>query len=201
MSIKSPADPATPPLTRIERRRRETRQRILTATAELQADHGYAKLTVRAIADRADIGIGTFYLFFHNKDDVVWTLLEAGLEATRLALLSDLAPLLSPDREIQAGARMLTVINHHRPLLHELLIDPGSPVIAERYRDYLERYMLAVLQANVLTRPAPLTTPDDVLAALLGGAAYSLSLYWLRHPTPYTAADLAAMFRNLVFSS
>jgi AcrR family transcriptional regulator len=49
----------------------ETRQRIVRATYELHAEKGVAATTVREIAERADVAIGTVYNHFATYDDII----------------------------------------------------------------------------------------------------------------------------------
>jgi AcrR family transcriptional regulator len=46
-------------------------ERILDATEELITEHGYAELTMDAIAERAGVGKPTVYRRFRNRDEVV----------------------------------------------------------------------------------------------------------------------------------
>jgi AcrR family transcriptional regulator len=57
------------------RRSEEARQAILAAALELNAESGYARLTVDAIAARSGTGRQTIYRWWPTKDDV---LMEAG---------------------------------------------------------------------------------------------------------------------------
>ncbi len=52
-------------------RSRETLRRILEAAEQLFAEKGYDKTTIADIISRAGIGHGTFWLYFHNKEDLL----------------------------------------------------------------------------------------------------------------------------------
>ncbi len=56
---------------RRERRKLETRARLLTAARELMAETGTAGLRIQDVTDRADVGFGTFYTYFETKDALV----------------------------------------------------------------------------------------------------------------------------------
>jgi len=49
----------------------ETRQRIVDATVALHAEKGIVATSVKDIAARADVGVGTVYHHFPTYDDVV----------------------------------------------------------------------------------------------------------------------------------
>jgi AcrR family transcriptional regulator len=65
----------TPPgASRSERRKRETRERLLTAALQVFLEHGFDAATTAEMAAAADVGAGTFYLHFKDKRDVYETL-------------------------------------------------------------------------------------------------------------------------------
>jgi AcrR family transcriptional regulator len=60
-------------LTRRERHRVATRERIFRAALELFAEHGYLETTVEDITEAADVGKGTFFNYFPTKEHVLAT--------------------------------------------------------------------------------------------------------------------------------
>ena len=74
MLIDNPTSTATEtapsPIRRGERRKQLTRRRLLDAAAETYADTGVDGATISAITERADVGLGTFYLHFEDKDAI-----------------------------------------------------------------------------------------------------------------------------------
>src|SRR3989304_4985664 len=62
--------------TRGQRRRQRTRMRILEAAEPLMRERGVEAVTIQDITEAADIGHGTFYLYFENKSDVLRPLIE-----------------------------------------------------------------------------------------------------------------------------
>lgn len=66
---------------RAERRKQQTRAAIKQAAFDLLREMGYQKLSVRAITERADVGYGTFYIHFSDKDDVVWEVVKEWSDA------------------------------------------------------------------------------------------------------------------------
>jgi AcrR family transcriptional regulator len=56
---------------RRERKAAETRERIFRAAIELFAQRGLENVTVEQITDRADVGKGTFFNYFPNKEGVL----------------------------------------------------------------------------------------------------------------------------------
>ena len=58
------------------------RKQILEATFRCLARQGYSRMTMRDIAAEADISVGTLYLYFKNKDEMVRALSEEARTVT-----------------------------------------------------------------------------------------------------------------------
>src|SRR5918994_6342520 len=74
--------------TRRERQRAERRQRLVEAALASFAQLGYAQTSVRDITERADLGHGTFYLYFKSKDDLLLWLIGESVAALRGQLVA-----------------------------------------------------------------------------------------------------------------
>lgn len=53
-----------------------TKRRLLEAAEDVFAEHGYAQASVTRITDRAQVGQGTFYLYFESKLDLFVQLVD-----------------------------------------------------------------------------------------------------------------------------
>jgi AcrR family transcriptional regulator len=67
---QTPAARAGTP-TRSDRRRERTRQQLLDAARELFAEQGIGETRIGQITERADVGAGSFYNHFSDKDEIV----------------------------------------------------------------------------------------------------------------------------------
>ncbi|MCJ7529956.1 MAG: TetR/AcrR family transcriptional regulator, partial [Anaerolineales bacterium] len=56
--------------TRHERRRLQTRKLLIQTTLQLVLEKGYDAISIQDITERADLGRGTFYLHFKDKEEV-----------------------------------------------------------------------------------------------------------------------------------
>ena len=54
-----------------ERKKKRRNQRVLKAAADLFKEKGYAETTISAIAQKADLGVGTIYNYFSSKNDIL----------------------------------------------------------------------------------------------------------------------------------
>jgi len=54
-----------------EKKKKKRRKRILAAATRLFQARGYADTTINAIADKADVGVGTIYNYFSSKNEIL----------------------------------------------------------------------------------------------------------------------------------
>jgi AcrR family transcriptional regulator len=66
---------------RRERKKLETRERIRAAASELFTRHGYGAATMRQIANRAHVGLGTLFNYAEDKRDLVFLIFNEELNA------------------------------------------------------------------------------------------------------------------------
>jgi AcrR family transcriptional regulator len=62
---------ASQPIGRRERNKQAKLERIMAAASELFAEHGVDEVTTQQIADRADIGTGTLFLYAKTKGELL----------------------------------------------------------------------------------------------------------------------------------
>ncbi len=60
-----------PPASRRERRRIETRERLFEAALSLLCERDFDAVTIEMITEAADVGKGTFFNYFENKEAVI----------------------------------------------------------------------------------------------------------------------------------
>lgn len=60
-----------------EERKEEKRKLMLQSAANIFVQNGYHKTTVKDIVDQAGVSVGTFYLYFKNKEDIFEKVFDA----------------------------------------------------------------------------------------------------------------------------
>lgn len=63
----------------MEKTNHEKRTEILESAAKLFSESGFERTTVDEIAAKANVGKGTIYLYFQNKEDIFLAIMEEGL--------------------------------------------------------------------------------------------------------------------------
>jgi len=67
-------------LTRRERKKEETKERIFNAAMKLFKARGFEETTIEEITEKADVAKGTFFNYFPRKEEVLRYLSEQWLE-------------------------------------------------------------------------------------------------------------------------
>ncbi|GAA3796063.1 TetR/AcrR family transcriptional regulator [Cellulomonas soli] len=169
----------SPPVGRRERNKQAKLERIIAAASELFAAHGVDDVTTQQIAERADIGTGTLFLYAKTKGELL-LLVQNAAYADALARGTAAAD-ATPDvlDAVMAIVRPVvecnrTQIDNGRTYLREMVFgDPEEP----RHREALE--IVAQTEeavAAVLRRDTRIGGDDAVTLARVVSAVQFLTM-------------------------
>ncbi len=138
-------------LSRRERKKRETRDRILSVAREMLATLGFEATTLEQIAEEADVSKATFYNYFPNKDALLRQILAIELETVgqRMAQEGDqqTSPLTMIQRSLEltfsADASVHPVL---RRVGMESFLHPGK--VPEPIAEAMDMFVDLVRQAQ-----------------------------------------------------
>ena len=204
MEIRRVAVHAAAGVGRRERKKLETRERIRAAAAELFTRHGYAAATMRQIAQRAHVGLGTLFNYAADKRDLVFLIFNEELNAmTDVALAAPRAgqPLLE---------QLLAVFRVHyrwlgaKPALARILLQEltfySSGKQATTFQGIRRRLIDGIAElVRCAQRDQELFRDKNVeLVARHIFFVYSASLrWWIAAPRPDPAKGVADLRRLL----
>jgi AcrR family transcriptional regulator len=180
-------------LTRSERRKQQTHEAIKTATLELLLTHGYGEITVSAITQKADIGHGTFYLHFADKDEAIWTVFREYTVSKDQQAADLLEGMEHGEKEYYLIRRYFKRAKPRLWLLRSLFGPNGSPALYQRYIDL----MVDIYEQNTLNgiyTPGDTNVSLDFMANYYIGAILRLVLWWSEDESRYTPEEMAHMF-------
>lgn len=191
------------PLNRAERRKQETRIKLLQATEQILEERGYHKFSIKAVTDLADVGYGTFYTHFENRDDAIWTVLLIHFEDVGNTVERTITTQLpSPQREIAAWRVFFGNIKQRRDEFEALFGEEGSIYLRYKFEEYTaETYKKNILAHNYQMPSAYEDLPIDYLAHFMAGAQLQLVRWWLKSDMTYTADDMANMLYRTIYHS
>ena len=174
-------------LTRRERKKEETKERIAEAALELFRRHGVEHTTVEQICDKADVAKGTFFNYFPRKEAVFGFLSEgwvAEAEEKLAAVLAKGTPAFAKVRDIYIG--FASFYETDRELARHMAMewargmhDPENAVC--RRWDELGEHVMRQLQAKGELRAD--ADPARV-SQLLEDVYHGTITMWLESPEP-----------------
>lgn len=149
---------APPPLGRRERNKQAKLERITAAATELFARHGVDDVTTQQIADEADIGTGTLFLYARTKSELLLLVQNSSYAD---ALVRGTAAAADETDELDAVMAVVTPVVH----CNRTQVDNGRTYLREIvFGDPEEPYHRQALELTVQTEQAI----ADVLARRAG---------------------------------
>jgi AcrR family transcriptional regulator len=182
-----------PQPSRHERRRRQTRKQLIEAAVQLVLEKGYAAVTIQDITDRADLGRGTFYIHFKDKEEAVWSAIEDGLRVTEEDAHRQFPGGMPPQPEYYAYRNIFRHAEQNKDLYKVMLGGQGSGVMTARVQNHLAAELtrdLSNLPSDVFLE---FHIPDVILAQVITGAVIQLVRWWLDTPNKYSVEDMAGL--------
>ncbi len=159
-------------LSRRERKKRETRQRLMETALELFREHGYDATTVKQIAEAADVAKGTFFNYFETKEAILPALAEWRLQQLTESLLPEQGAPASPVERIKLALRLMTDPPLIDPLITRRLF---SAMMKQRQSDTRPgRALTHLLAEQVRQAQAAGEIRDDLDPIYLGSLIFAL---------------------------
>ncbi|WP_019070813.1 TetR/AcrR family transcriptional regulator [Streptomyces hokutonensis] len=179
---------SAPPGNRFERRRAETRRAFVRAARQILAETGDTSVSIQAIAERADVGFGSFYNHFESKTELFEAAVADALEEFGQTFDERLNGIDDPAELVTAGFRLSARMADSHPELMQVLRRRG---LGHLYSDNgLATRALRDLQVGIASGRFTDVEPVVALSAL-GGTL--LSLVELRFARPELDGDEAAV--------
>ncbi len=188
-----------PPLTRHERRRQQTRRLLIQTTLELVLEKGYDAISIQEITDRADLGRGTFYIHFKDKEDVAWSAIQDLILEMEQQAHHQFADRRPEQVEYYALLNIFRHSQQNRDLYRVVFGSKGSSSLTGRVQDLLAKIFLADIRDRRGSEAARREVPDEFLAQMMTGLVTRLVIWWLETPNEYSAEQMAAMTYRAVY--
>lgn len=182
---------------RFERRKQETRRKLKNAAIELILEKGYDAVSVQDITDRADLGRGTFYVHYADKEDIVWKVLYEGFAHFDQEMMNNRANLTPLECEYRTWLLIFEYAAQNRDLYRVMLGGKGSALLTQRVQSYLA----AGIEQQIKTQRffEQIAKPPEYVAQFVTGALMRLAIWWLETPNDYTPEQMATMFYEMIY--
>src|SRR2546427_7043935 len=157
---------------RQDQEKQELRQTILTAAGELFLEQGYDHFSLRKVAESIGYSPTTIYLYFRDKDDLLFTVVDEGFARFGQQLAAAAASTEDPWERIIALGRAYVAFGLQNPVYYQLMfmqrtdflthrsVGESQPRIAS-FR-VLQQVVQQAIDAGVL-RPGDVESYSDVL--------------------------------------
>src|SRR5437016_6445336 len=169
---------------RFERRRERTRLELLAAATRVLAEKGLDRTKVTDIAAAADVGVGTFYLHFPDKEALFDAVVEetvrrlkATVDAAREKARGPLAKIQAANRAYFRFARdnreVFKIVFGHAAAFNDLIRRAQALFIAD-----LEKTVREGIASGAF---APLPPAPALVAQAVVGMATQVISWWTEH--------------------
>jgi AcrR family transcriptional regulator len=202
----SPAEINTP---KVDRRVQRTRNALRIALMELVQEKDYDLISVEEVAERADVSRATFYLHFHDKEDLlmeefyrmakervqVYSELPASVWVTVVgaddSVGQPVMPLLKIFEHALENARLYRILL--RPDSSRRLVDGIRQITTQAFNEFLNtKFQNELLELH----PA---VPVDLLSAYFSATLMSTMGWWLEQESRISPEEVTRMFHVLFF--
>jgi AcrR family transcriptional regulator len=168
---------------------RDRRKRILDATISLASQGGFDAVQMRAVAEQADVALGTLYRYFPSKIHLLVSALQREFERTEVALR---------DRPVEGETTAERVIHVLKRTTRGMQSDPQLTEALTRafmFADasvQAEIHQVGMLLTSILTRAMhredreereELTEEDVAIARVIGDVWLSALVGWVNGRT------------------
>lgn len=165
--VSQVAEEASPPASRRERKRQETRDKLVRAALDLFGERGFDDVTVTDIAERADVDPSTFFRHFGSKDAVLFVDVTDYLARVRPALSQRPAD---------------------EPVLESLAAAASTLVESSRFDPMVDSLRASLASTSPSIHAQALVLREQLVEALTDFMSERLGVDKNKDPRPYLAA-------------
>ena len=174
----------------LDRRIQRTRQLLRDALMSLILEMGYDSVRIQDITDRANLGRGTFYLHYRDKEELLVKSLQE--------VCDDLADhARQREKQTPIGLVAFQHAAENPELYRAILGAKGASAITRQIRDYVIKDILTKGREGVLPI-SDSSVPTEIYANFWVGALTGLIDWWLERGMPYSAEYMANTFHQMV---
>jgi AcrR family transcriptional regulator len=167
-----------------DRRVLRTRRMLRDALIALIAEHGWDRVSVQDVCDRADVGRSTFYTHFADKEE----LLLGGFEDLRKMLRAQRSP---DGRRLAFVGGLIEHAREHAQLFRAIVGKRAGHAVEKRFRQTVTTLVRDDLDGHLPSRALEVTT------RYVSGALVELLTFWIDTRSALSPDELEDVFRRL----
>lgn len=162
-----------------------TRALLGQALVELVAERGFASLTIQDITERATLNRATFYLHYHDKNELLEDVFERLIGAA-------IPPPPGPESAIDPRKPICAMLEHvseYAGFYRAILGEQGVPAFANRMRTKISGLIGAWL-ARTPGSEKPVSEPPEVIVTYIASAYLGVISWWLENNQPLSSEEM-----------
>jgi AcrR family transcriptional regulator len=179
---------------RMERKKEETKNKIITVAVDLFHAHGLEAVTMEQIAEAADIAKGTLYNYFPSKDAIIAGFLQRTARERNPDRLAQIRQL--PDtraRMIQVFGLLVERVQAQKEIFEAFMVYRMKQVISfrpvEGEPSGLSELVREIIQLGQQTGDLRTDLPDDMLEGLFEYALIAAIKPFYLDPATFNAQE------------
>lgn len=183
-------------INRHEKRKQQTRMRMLQSAIQLFLEHGYDNVTISAIAEDADVGRATFYLHFADKIDLCIAIINQNTQFIIDRAGEQVQHMTLRERSYYSWVEMFESVQTQIPYYYALM---GKDIleIFQRNREYtVAQYIYNLEQGNY---DIELGLPHEFVGNFIAGAVQQVIGWWIQSNMQYTPQEMAGMMYQIIY--
>src|SRR5579859_4036306 len=147
----------------LDPRVRRTRQALREALIALMLEQNYDTITIQDITERAGLRRATFYLHYHDKEELLLTILKAAVDDLTRQMEPQLSAMecLTYQQVYHADLRMYQHMAERASLYRIILGRQETNLIMQQVRAYIAAHLMEALRRD--PKMSALTLPLEVV--------------------------------------
>lgn len=193
---------------RREQQKQEVREAILDAAGALFLEQGYERFSLRQVAERIGYSATTIYLYFNDKDDLLFTVADQGFDRFSQSLIDAAAHAHDPFERLHALPRAYLKFGLANPAYYQLMfMQRGDFLVGYRQGGRQPRIdtlrivqdaIQAAMDAGVVRTGNAQQYADALWSTMHGIVSLSISMSTFSAERAQTTAEVAL---DLLFDS
>lgn len=188
---------------KVDRRVQRTREALRQSLQDLALEKGFDAVTVEELTERANVGRTTFYLHYHDKEDLLLECVGTLVDdlVGHISNLPMTAWKMSEGEPAEPIALTFEHAAEHADLYRLILRGEGTFPMAKRLRSIIVGATRGFLEYKIdhdrLTLDPDI--PMDAFSSYLAGSWTGTISWWLEQELPYPPREMARIFQAMFF--
>ena len=179
-----------------DRRIVRTKKLLRDAMHELILEQGYDEFNIQDVTDKANLGRATFYLHYREKDDLLTDLINQRFEDF-IGSTSQIVSSKDGVLEEKAIEKLFNLAEENYDFYRIMEIGKGGTIASNQMQLIIRDKVRERLDQFRQVTQKEFNYPQDFLETYLSGALLALIYWWLREEMPYSALEMAKMYRRI----